>query len=111
VGVFLELRRKWLGPLFPENEMDSNIHRLPKMVSAAYPTSSRLSSSSPPHRLQSSDRCVDDRALVLLHARLRELSGLKVIFLVSPLNLFVGFSSIVQPESRGEEVTNLQYLY
>jgi hypothetical protein len=34
-----------------------------------------------------------------------------VIFLVSPLNLFVGFSSIVQPESRGEEVTNLQYLY
>jgi hypothetical protein len=64
---------------FPE-EMGSDLHRLPKMVSAAYPTSSRLSSSSPPHRLQSSDRCVDDRALVLLHAQLRGLSGIKVIF-------------------------------
>jgi len=81
VGVFvLGPRRKWLGPLFPGSEMGSDIHRLPKMVSAAYPTSSRLSSSSPPRRLQSSDRCFDDRALVLLHAQLRGLSGIKVIF-------------------------------
>jgi hypothetical protein len=79
VSVFLGLRRKWLGPLFPGSGMGSDLYRLPKMVSAAYPTSSRLSSS-PPHRLQSSDRCVDDRALVLPHAQFGELSGIKVIF-------------------------------
>lgn len=80
MGVFLGLRRKWLGPLFTGSEMGSDLHRLPNMVSAACPTSPRLSSSSPPRRLQSSNRCVDDRALVLLHAQLRGLSGIKVIF-------------------------------